>query len=76
MRGAPLGDDELAAALALEDHGFVEGADGALDVGVGGWLGGDALEPEAGQRQQGEERAAALGGEADDLVGVVTGKSM
>ena len=42
---APLSDDQLATVLLLQFHSLVEGDDGALHLVVGGWLGGDALQP-------------------------------
>ena len=42
--------------------------DGDGGLLVGRRLGGDALQPKPGRRQRGQERSAALGGEADQLV--------
>src|ERR1017187_2098690 len=63
-----LGDDELAALGLFEGHGALKGVDGDGRLIVGGRLGGDALEPEAGGGDHGHKRAWVFGGEADDFV--------
>jgi hypothetical protein len=63
-----LGDDELAALGFFERHGAFQRADGDRGLLVGRRLGGDALQPQAGRGEGGQERAAALGREADQLV--------
>ncbi len=52
----------------FEGHGAFERMDGNGGLLVGRRLGGDALQPEAGRGEGGEEGSAALGGEADQFI--------
>ena len=66
-----MGDQAMTSCAALrlfERHGAFQRADGHRGLVVGRGLGGDALQPQAGRGEGGQERAAALGGEADQLV--------
>src|SRR5450432_3715946 len=47
---------------------MIQRDDGALGLGVGRGLCGDALQPEAGRCHQSEKRSAMLGGKSDDLI--------
>src|SRR6266568_5021717 len=61
-------DDQFAALLFFEGHRAFESADRDGGLIVRRALGGDALEPEAGRGHGGEDRTAAFGGEANQLV--------
>src|ERR1022692_2192710 len=63
-----LSDDQFAALGLFKGHGAFERVYGHGGLLVGRRLGGDALEPQAGGGEGGQERSAALGGEADQLV--------
>src|SRR5437868_14155366 len=63
-----LGNYQRAALLFLQRHGLVEGDNGALRLIVGGRLGGDPLQPQAGSSQQREQRTTVTRREANDLI--------
>lgn len=52
--GQPLSNHQFAAALRFEGHGFVKSDNGALGLIVGWRLGGDALQPQSGSRDESE----------------------
>src|SRR4051794_28908529 len=54
-RRGPLSDDQFAAALFLERHSLIQRYDRALSLFIGGGLGGDSLQPEAGSGHQREQ---------------------
>ncbi len=53
------GDDQFAALRFFQRHGAFERVDGDRRLVVGRRLGGDALQPQAGRGERGQERAAA-----------------
>src|SRR5215472_14161784 len=55
---AKLSDDEFAAALLFQHERGFERSDGALHLPVRWRLRGDPLQPQAGQREQLEDRRA------------------
>ena len=63
-----LGDHEFAALLSSSAMAPSRALDGYGGLVVGRRLGGDALHPRPGAVSSGQERAAAFGGEADQLV--------